>query len=306
MFAFFAIDADNVLSHTPMHVFVLYWPIYFLMGVLLIVGISLSALDRLLGIHQANNRKDMCVAQISLHRINDRMYGSNIWDTIAYAKELGVAYIEFDVRRTSDHVMVAWHDEELPSGRLLSDAPYAVYEREAAGMACAIEDLIKATGGCPRLQVDLKETGYEDEIVKLLLAHISPEGFVITSLEDESIQHIKKAFPMVRCGLSLGRNTTCDGLTRRLTVHISELFPGRRLKSCKADFVSVNYRLARVRVLRYCRKHHLPAWVWTVDDVDDMSGFLLSPEVETLITNAPDVAITLGTRLTARLRSTTA
>lgn len=306
MFAFFAIDADNVLSHMPMHVFALYWPIYLLMGMLLIVGVSLSVLGRLLGRHRAKHRRDVCVAQISLHRINGGKYGSNIWDTIAYARELGVAYIEFDVRRTSDHVMVAWHDEKLPSGRFLSDASYAVYEREAAGMACAVGDLIKTTGGCPRLQVDLKETGYEDEIVKLLLAHMPPECFVITSLEDESIQHIKEAFPMVRCGLSLGRDTACDGLIRRLTVHTSELFPGRRLKACQADFVSVNYRLARVRVLRYCRKHHLPAWVWTVDDVDDMSGFLLSPEVEALITNAPDVAITLGTRLTARLRSTTA
>jgi glycerophosphoryl diester phosphodiesterase len=245
------------------------------------------------------------VAKISFHRINAGKREDSVYDTITHAKALGVTYVEFDVRRTSDHVMVAWHDPRLPSGRAVSDVPYSVYAQEAAGMACTIEELIDATGGCPGLHVDLKEIGYEDEVVRLLLAKCSPADFVITSLEDESIQHIKTVFPVVRCGLSLGRDTAHENLVKRIAIRASELLPGHRLKVCRADFVAVNYKLARLIVLRYCKKHRLPAWVWTVDDAQDMREFLSSPEVEVLITNAPDVAVTLATTLCEQTPSTT-
>ncbi len=268
-----------------------HWLVYALIGTPVVVGLVLYGVTQWLNRRNVAKWKKARTAQISFHRINDYRHGVNLQEAIAHAKTLGVSHIEFDVRRTSDNVLVAWHDSQLPSGRLVSEEPYETYAAEVAGMACTVEDLIKSTVGSPKLQVDLKETGYEEAVIELLLKHCRPEDFVITSLEDASIRNIKAQFPMVRCGLSLGRDVSDETVGKRITIRASELFPGRRIRTCQADFVAVNHKLARWTVLRYCHKHHLPAWVWTVDNASDMQEFLVNPVVETLITNAPDVAM---------------
>src|SRR4030088_1956463 len=82
------------------------------------------------------------------------------------------------------------------------------------------------------LHIDLKEVGYEADIVRVVLVDFLESQFVITSLEDASIRRIKEQFPDVRVGLSLGRDLDNATPWRRLAVRVSELFPASRLKAC--------------------------------------------------------------------------
>ena len=54
--------------------------------------------------------------------------------------------------------------------------------------------------------LDLKETGYEENVVALASSILGPGNFVVTTLEDASVATIKRAFPEVRTALSLGRS----------------------------------------------------------------------------------------------------
>jgi glycerophosphoryl diester phosphodiesterase len=74
-------------------------------------------------------------------------------------------------------------------------------------------------------------------------------------------------------------------------VRWGELYPRERLQKCRADFVSVHQRLARIRVLDYCASVKMPAWVWTVNDEVDIESFMRDPRVAVLITDRPDVAL---------------
>ncbi len=102
---------------------------------------------------------------------------------------------------------------------------------------------------------------------------------------------IKATFPTARAGLTLGDDLEGAPPWRYLRVRWSELFPGVRLRRCHADFAAVHQRLAGLRVLDYCARAHMPAWVWTVDDEASIARFMRDPRVAVLITNRPDLAL---------------
>lgn len=230
---------------------------------------------------------------ISAHRGRCGVDGLPAAERYRRAIKLGVDYVEFDVRRTYDGEYVAYHDPRTPSGRPIDNLTFEEVKAELGSAALTLHELLDIVNGPVGLHIDLKEVGYEADIVSLILAHFNVGQFVITSLEDVSIRTIKEQYPQVRAGLSLGREIDGVPAWRRLAVRLSELFPGRRLKRCHADFAAVHERLARIRLLRYCERNRLPAWVWTVDSEVEMKRFLADPRVTTLITNRPDVALRL-------------
>jgi glycerophosphoryl diester phosphodiesterase len=206
------------------------------------------------------------------------------------ALEAGYDYVELDVRRTADGVLVVHHDPLTAGGHAISDMTWPAYQAELGEQALALDDLIAiAARGRGRLHVDIKEPGYEVEIVSRLLEQLPSDRFVVTS-GDSSVLAVKTAFPEVTAGLSLGDDVLHLGPWRKLTTRLSELFPAGRVHRCQADFVAVEHRLARARVLRYARRAGLPAWVWTVDGDAEIARHLRDPRVAVLITNQPDVA----------------
>lgn len=231
---------------------------------------------------------------ISAHRGQCGIEGLPALERYRRAIELGVDYVEFDVRRTADGVYVAYHDPRTPSGRLIGSLAYAGVKAELGPEVLTLHELFGLARSPIGLHIDLKEVGYEAHVVRLALARFATGQFVITSLEDVSIRTIKEQFPQVRAGLSLGRDLEGVPPRRRLAVRLGELFPDRRLQRCHADFVAVHQRLARIRLLRYCARKHLAAWVWTVDEEVEMRRFLDDPRVTTLITNRPGVALRLS------------
>jgi len=76
-----------------------------------------------------------------------------------------------------------------------------------------------------------------------------------------------------------------------MTERVAEIFPGARLKRSHADFVAAHQQLARIRLLRYCKRKRLSVWVWTVDETKEIARFMADPRVTTLVTNRPDIAL---------------
>ena len=138
--------------------------------------------------------------------------------------------------------------------------------------------------------LDLKETGYEESVV--VDGHLDPGSgnFVVTTLEDASVAAIKRAFPEVRTALSLGRSLRGVPRRRWAAVRHSELFPLSRIRGCGADWVAVNYRLARLGVARACHRNGIGIMVWTVDPDLLIDRFLADQRIDVLITNRPDHA----------------
>lgn len=189
------------------------------------------------------------------------------------AVEAGVDMVEVDIHRAKDGVMVVSH--ELPA-----------IHREIS----LIEEIVHlASKHKTKIMLDLKEPGYEADFIKLVLKHLKPNQFVVSTLEDESVKAINDMGLGINVGLSLGRHKPKNKLRTRL----SEVFPIKRAKRCGAKFLSANYKLVRFGVLKRAQRAELPVYVWTVDDHDHIIRVLKDKRVEGLITNRPTLAVKL-------------
>jgi glycerophosphoryl diester phosphodiesterase len=229
---------------------------------------------------------------ISAHQGGRVMEGVSAADRYRQAIALGVDYVEFDVRRTHDGATVIFHDDFTASGRNIRDLERSDMAAEVGPEALTLDELLDIAAGRVRLHLDLKEPGYEAEIIETMLARCAVDEFVITSGVKE-IRTIKDAFPRVRGGLSIGDDLKSVAPWLKVRHRLSELFPRRRIEQSRADFIAVHQDLATLTALRYCARKHLPAWVWTVDDERGIARFIADPRVYALITNRPDIALRL-------------
>jgi glycerophosphoryl diester phosphodiesterase len=228
---------------------------------------------------------------IIAHRGSPGHAKENTIESFEKAMASGADMIEFDVRRTKDDVLIAFHDEMI-QGHSTSDLTYGGIGRIARHQGFEIptvEEVLKWSRGKIRLDVELKEEGYEREVVELLSKYLQEDQFVITSFNDDSLRVIKERNPHIKTGLILGR----DIPSYRILTQLQEFFPIKRCKQAKADFLMAHFKLLRVGFLERARRNHLPVFIWTVNDEETIWKFLHDGRVHGIITDKPELAVSL-------------
>jgi len=203
----------------------------------------------------------------------------------------GADMIEFDVRRTKDNVLIAYHDE-LIQGHSIKDLTYEGISQMARHQGFdipTVEEVLKWSRGKIGLDVELKEEGYEKEIVELLSTYFDEDRFVITSFNDASLKVVKERYPDIKTGLILGREIPPYHIWTRL----QEFFPTKRCKMAKTDFLVAHLKLLQVGFLERARRSHLPVFVWTVNEEETIWKLLHDRRVYAIITDMPDLAVSL-------------
>ncbi len=95
----------------------------------------------------------------------------------------GADFIEVDIRRTAQEVLVLAHDVLQPNRKYVE-----------------LDEVLDAACGKIGLQLDLKEEGYEVALMNRVLEKCAPDKVVVTTDQAESLRKIKAAFPKVRTG----------------------------------------------------------------------------------------------------------
>jgi glycerophosphoryl diester phosphodiesterase len=240
------------------------------------------------------------MALISAHSGHGEGVATAGYESFRQVLDSGAEYAEIDIRKTSDNVLVAYHDAYIPAlGKLLADLDYEEICAHLGYAVPKVADVMSMLAGKFIGHLDLKETGHEAEVIELALATFGPGNFVATTLEEISVRRIKEAFPEVRAALSLGRDLAGVPRSRWAALRLSELLPVSRIRACGADWVAVHHRLARLGVLRSCQRHGVGAMVWTVDSDPLIDRFLCDPRVDVLITNRPAHAVSRRMTLAA-------
>ncbi len=212
----------------------------------------------------------------------------NSLESFRKAVELGADMIEFDVRKTRDDVLIAFHDPDI-EGRKISDLSYEELldiTEERGFRVPTVGDVVNLSKGKIGLDIELKEEGYEERVVELVRGHLGHSDYVMKSFYDGCVKAIKRYDVEVKAGLLLGLEDPDSKIKTRL----SELFPKRRLNRCKADFVAPNYQLLRFFYLRRMWRRGFEVFVWTVNEVELMK-LLIDKGVDALITDRPDLAL---------------
>lgn len=231
---------------------------------------------------------------VSAHRGGSERAGPATWQAYEDAIGSGAEYAEFDIRRTADGILVVHHDARAGSaGPPLSGITHAELSERAGHRVPVVDEVMALIAGKLVGHLDLKEVGYEREVIDRAIALLGTDGFVVTTLEDRSVAAVTRDFPGVRTALSLGRDRGEVPPGRLIGTRLSELLPMRRIRACGATGVSVHQRLARATVLREAARHGLFTMVWTVNDDLPMRTFLADPRVDVLVTDRPRRAVAL-------------
>jgi glycerophosphoryl diester phosphodiesterase len=214
-------------------------------------------------------------------------------EAYAMASETGAEYVEFDIRRTADGELAVYHDPRTRQGEVLAAISYPRLCELAGYRVPRVADVMTLIAGKATGHLDLKDTGGEEKVVEMALDILGPGNFVVTTLEDRSVAAIKARFPAVPAALSLGRDLSEVPRASRAATRLSELFPMRRLRACRADWVAVHRRLAAAGVLARCHRAGIKTMIWTVDQDAEIRRWLADPRVTVLITNRPGDAVAM-------------
>jgi len=212
----------------------------------------------------------------------------NSLESFQKAVELGADMIEFDVRKTRDGVLVAFHDPEI-EGEKISDLSYEELLEITEGIGFKVPtvgEIVNLSKDKIGLDIELKEEGYEEKVVELVRDNLDYDRYVMKSFYDRCVEEVKRHDPEVKAGLLLG----LEDPNSKIKTRLSELFPKRRLNRCKADFVSPNYRLLRFFYLKRMWRLGFEVFVWTVNDAGLMER-LIGKGVDAMITDRPDLAL---------------
>jgi len=201
--------------------------------------------------------------------------------------------IEFDVRRTRDKVLIAYHDESIqgtPVKELTFEAISRMAKNQGFGIP-TVEEVLRFTRGKIKLDVELKEEGYEKEMVELISRYFEEDQFVITSFNDASLKTIKDDSPQIKVGLLLGK------FKASLRTRVSEFFPMKRCEKARADFLGAHVKLLRFGFLERAHRKSKPVFVWTVNDAEMIREFLHDGRICAIVTDRADLAVSIRKKI---------
>ncbi len=231
------------------------------------------------------------MVMISAHRGGSEAARPATYEAYQDALASGAEYAEFDIRKTGDGFPVVYHDARAgQAGPAVSEVTYRELCDLAGYRVPRVLEVMRLLAGRVRGHLDLKEAGYEAEIVSAATDVLGAGNFLVTTLEDASAKAIKQAFPEVKTALSLGRGLRELPRSQWAGTRRGELFPLPRLRASGADGAAVNHRLGQLGVIRACRRGGFWVMVWTVDADGLIDRFLRDERVDVLITNRPRYA----------------
>lgn len=202
------------------------------------------------------------------------------------AIDMNADCIETDIRKTADGVIVLYHDDKI-NGKKLKDLTFSELQAEASKngfQVATLEEGLAYVKGKILIDIEFKEDGYVKEAVSVIHKYLRNDEFFIRSFLDEVLIQVKEIDPNITTALLLGK----DKPEHRFRTRMSELFPGRRLRRTKADFVSPHYKLLRFFFVMRMNLRKCSVSVWTVNDEEIIKKVVFRHKVDSVVSDYPD------------------
>jgi glycerophosphoryl diester phosphodiesterase len=200
---------------------------------------------------------------ICAHRGASAYLPDNTVDAFVSAIAMGADVIETDLRRTAQGRLVLAHD---------------TLSHEPSPDLVELADLVALAQGRIRLDIELKEAGYEAEVLDALTPR--PQGLLVSSLLPEVVAAVRAIDPTVRTGLIVGPG---DESPDRFA----------RADDCGADVLAPHVDLLDDELRGQALERGQPLLVWTVNHRAELARLIADAAVGCVATDVPDVALAL-------------
>lgn len=207
----------------------------------------------------------------------------NTLDAYRQAIEVGADAIELDVRKTKDDVLILFHDEFI-RGKSINQLTYQEINSLASSLDFPVPTLIEVLKLVKekiiKLDVELKEEGYETAIVALLVEYLTIDQFIVTSFQVQSLSIVKLNYPQVKTGIILNSKTAnnFDPKINLITV----------------EFLVIEISLLNSYWLNLAETNNKSIFVWTVNKEKIIRKLLKDKRITGIITDQSDLAVRLN------------
>lgn len=220
---------------------------------------------------------------IIAHRGASAYETENTLESFRKAIELKADVIEIDVRKTKDNILIAFHNSRLNT-MLIRDLTYKQIQKQTKFHIPTLEEVIILSKNKIKIDIDIKEKGYEQDITKILLKSLSEKDFIITSEHPDSIKIIKENNQSIKTGLILKKSNK-NNLILFLSLN---LYPKKRIKESKADFIVPDWRLLTKKFIKNAEQDNKKILPWSIENKKLAERLLKEKAVAGIITNKPD------------------
>ena len=128
----------------------------------------------------------------------------NTLHSVQDAISLGIDMVEVDVRRTKDLEIICYHDEDI-DGELISNLDYSEI-LSIDPKVPTLDQILWAAKQKIEIDVELKEHGYENEVISLVLDYFDYDGFIMKSFSRPAVRRIKELDSKIETGFLLGKS----------------------------------------------------------------------------------------------------
>lgn len=226
---------------------------------------------------------------IIAHRGASGCAKENTLEAFQEAVERGADMVEFDVRRAGDGALVVIHDQEI-GGRKIGDLTYEALNNISKDLGFHVprlEEALALLKGKIKLDVELKEAGYEAEVIAQILKYFSQEDLIVTSFKKNSLRAIKNKYPEIKTGLLLGGRGESGKI---IPAYFDGLFKFKNARKLGVDYVLPQWPLAILPVyLKKLRRTGVAVIVWTTANKKMAKKFFKNQNVSGVITDYPEL-----------------
>ena len=201
----------------------------------------------------------------------------NTLESFRKAIELGANAIELDVRISGDSKLIVVHDDNLKK----------VFGKDVRIKESTLEELKQLTDNrivtfnealrfidrkVEKILVELKETGYERDVLDIIRKEKLEDRVIVVSFHEEALAHVRELDKKIETGL----------------IYTKFKKPIDAALKLNAQYLVPLYRFVHRRDIAKAHKSNLKVIVWTVNTIIEVQNFI-AKDVDGIATDKPDI-----------------
>jgi glycerophosphoryl diester phosphodiesterase len=199
------------------------------------------------------------------------------------ALEIGVDAVELDARRTKDGQLIVMHDADvkrttngkgLVSDLTLEQIKGLSNQGEKVPTLCEALDFLK---GKAKVLIELKEAGYEEQVLAEVEKRGMEKNVIITSFHDDAIKKVRELSSTIETGLIYAKHSN----------------PLKAALELKANYLLPLYRFTHTANVEKAHEKGVKVIVWTINTAEEAAQYA-KKGVDGIASDKPDIFKTLN------------
>jgi glycerophosphoryl diester phosphodiesterase len=201
----------------------------------------------------------------------------NTLESFRKAIELGANAVELDVRISGDAKLIVIHDDNLKKvfGKdvRIKDSTLEELKQLTDNRIVTLYEALRFIGRkVEKILVELKESGYEGDVLDTIRKEKLEDRVVVVSFHEEALAHVRELDKKIETGL----------------IYTKFKKPIDVALNLNAQYLVPLYRFVHRRDIAKAHKNNLKVIVWTINTTIEAQNYI-AKDVDGIATDKPDI-----------------